>query len=206
MRARSRLDRRHRRRHRGRAPRDRGDRAPRQEGQTVAAGDYAQTVCGAVGTWRGEMKSIVREIRIPPSIGDLNDEEPQSETPQGRTGLIRSGLQESVRATKTLVDGDRGRRERPDTPQGNAAASQVSDWADSSRDALEKADDSLGTSRTRSRTPSRQLTGAAGAIRTTLASGKTDARRRRTPRSATRGGIQELEHLSTATARRRPQS
>jgi hypothetical protein len=142
-----------------------------KSGQKVAAGDYAQSVCGAVGTWRGEMKSIVREIRIPPSIGDLNDEEPQSETPQGRTGLIRSGLEESVRATKTLVTGieDAG---TPDTPQGSAAASQVSDWADSSRDALEKADDSLGTKPDTLEGAVTQLTGAAAAIRSTLASGR----------------------------------
>jgi hypothetical protein len=142
-----------------------------KHGQTVAAGDYAQTVCGAVGTWRGEMKSIVREIRIPPSIGSLGDEEPQSETPQGRTGLIRSGLQESVRATKTLVEGidDAG---TPDTPQGSAAASQVSDWADSSRDALEKADDALGSKPDTLEDAVTQLTGAAIAIRGTLANGK----------------------------------
>ena len=143
----------------------------RHKGQTVAAGDYAQTVCGAVGTWRGEMKSIVREIRIPPSIGDLNDEEPQSETPQGRTGLIRSGLQESVRATKTLVEGI-DNAGTPDTPQGSAAAGQVSDWADSSRDALEKADDALGTKPETVEGAVTELVGAAGAIRGTLASGK----------------------------------
>jgi hypothetical protein len=142
-----------------------------KKGQSVAAGDYAQSVCGAVGVWRGEMKSIVREIRIPPSVGDLNDEEPQSETPQGRTGLIRSGLQESVRAAKTLVEGidDAG---TPDTPQGATASSHVSDWADSSRDALEQAEDSLDNKPDTLEGAVTQLTGAAVAIRSTLASGK----------------------------------
>ena len=139
-------------------------------GQTVSAGDYAQTVCGAVGTWRGEIKAIVDDIRTPPAFGDINVEEPQSETPQGRTGLIRSGLQSSVRATKTLVDGI-DYAGTPDTPQGSTAASQVSAWAASSREALEKAEDSLDNKPDTLENAVGQLTGAAGAIRTTLTSG-----------------------------------
>ena len=139
-------------------------------GQTVPAGDYAQTVCGAVGTWRGEIKAIVDDIRTPPAFGDINVEEPQSETPQGRTGLIRSGLQSSVRATKTLVDGI-DYAGTPDTAQGRAAASQVSAWAASSREALKKAEDSLDNKPDTLENAVGQLTGAAGAIRTTLTNG-----------------------------------
>jgi hypothetical protein len=139
-------------------------------GQTVPAGDYAQTVCGAVGTWRGEIKAIVDEIRTPPAFGGLGDEEPQSETPQGRTGLIRSGLQSSVRATKTLVEGI-NYAGTPETPQGSAAASQVSGWADASREALEQAEEALENKPATLEEAVGQLTGAAGAIRMTLTSG-----------------------------------
>ena len=52
------------------------------------------------------------------------------------------------------------------------AASQVSDWAESSRDALEKADDSLGSKPDTLEDAVTQLTGAAVAIRATLADGK----------------------------------
>ena len=33
------------------------------KGQTVSAGDWADSVCGSVAVWRGEIESIVDEIR-----------------------------------------------------------------------------------------------------------------------------------------------
>ena len=147
-----------------------------KNGYTVPAGEYAQTVCAAVGTWRGEMEAIIEEIRTPPTGGSLGVEEPQSQTPQGRTGLIRTGLQSSVRAAKTLVEGI-DNAGVPDTPQGSAAASQVSDWADSSKKALENAQDSLHNEAQTLEEAMTQLAGGALAVRTTLASGVTTVAR-----------------------------
>ena len=113
-----------------------------KSGETVPAEDWAQSVCGVIGTYRGEMEAIVEQIRTPPTKGSLGVEEPQSETPQGRRGLIRQGLQEAVRATKTMVDG-LDNAGTPDTSGGSDAAAAVSGWADASVDRLEKAQDSL---------------------------------------------------------------
>lgn len=141
-----------------------------KSGDTVSAASYAQAVCGAVGTYRGEMEAIVEEVRTPPARGGLGVEEPQSETPQGRTALIRTGLERSVRATKTLVTGI-DNAGTPDSPQGSDAAKLVSDWADASVTNLEDAQDSLGREATTLEEAVVQLTGAAGAIRIVLANG-----------------------------------
>lgn len=141
-----------------------------KRGDTVPASEYAQSVCGAVGTWRGEMEAIIESIRTPASVGALGVEEPQSETKQGRTGLIRDGLESSVEATKTLVEGI-DNAGSPDTPQGSEAAGKVSDWADASKNDLEDAQDSLDKEADTLEDAVGQLTNAAGAMKTTLATG-----------------------------------
>ena len=37
-------------------------------GEPVPAGEWAQNVCGAVGVWRGELESIVDDIRTPSAV------------------------------------------------------------------------------------------------------------------------------------------
>ena len=138
--------------------------------ETVPAGEWAQSVCGAVGVWRGELESIVDEIRQAPSRGSLGVTEPQSETPQSRRGLVRAGLERAVQATDTLVQGI-DNAGAPDTPQGEQAATQISDWASSSKQDLEHAQDSLDTEAETLEDAIRQVTTATGAIGTTLASG-----------------------------------
>jgi hypothetical protein len=59
----------------------------------------------------------------------------------------------------------------PDSPQGEEAATQVSDWADAAKSDLEDAQDALDTEADTLEDAVRQLTGAAGAIASTLASG-----------------------------------
>ena len=110
-------------------------------GETVSAGEWAQSVCGTVAVWRGELESIVEDIRTPTSAGS-GSEEPQSETPQGRTGFIRQGLERAVQATETMVEGVENAG-TPDTAQGEDAAQLVSSWADSAVDDLEDAEESL---------------------------------------------------------------
>jgi len=113
-----------------------------KSGDTVSSEAYAQSVCGVVGTWRGEMEAILDEIRQAPSRGSLGVEEPQSQTPQGRRELVRSGLESSIRATKNLVEGI-DNAGVPETAGGENAAKSVSDWADSAVADLEQAQDAL---------------------------------------------------------------
>ena len=137
--------------------------------ETVPAGEWAQSVCGAAGVWRGEIEAIVEDIRTPAAFGDPGAE-PQSETPQSRRGFIRAGLEVAVQATDTLVEGV-DNAGTPDTPQGQQAAKQISDWASSSKKDLENAQDSLDDEADTLEAAIGQITTAAGAIGTTLASG-----------------------------------
>lgn len=138
-------------------------------GETVPAGQWAQSVCGSVGVWRGEIEDIVDGIRQAPATG-TGLEEPQSQTPQGSPSLVRSGLEESVRATEVLVTGI-DNAGTPDTDHGEEAATQVSSWAATSLANLNKAEDSLETEAATTEEAIAQLAGATGAIRLTVVSG-----------------------------------
>jgi hypothetical protein len=140
-----------------------------ERGETVTAGEWAQNVCGSVGTWRGELESIVEDLRTPSAVMTAG-EEPQSETPQGRTGFIRVGLERSVQAAETLVEGV-DNAGVPDTPQGEAAAGQVSDWADSALSDLEDSQDALDDGADSLEQSVEQLTGSAQTIGAVLTSG-----------------------------------
>ena len=141
-----------------------------KSGDKVPPGAWAQSVCGAVGTWRGEMEAIVEQVRTPPSKGDLGVAEPQSETPQTRRALVRTGLQESVRATKTLVEGI-DNAGIPDSGKGNEAATQVSDWAETSKNDLGTAQKGLEEEAQTLEEAVAQYAAAARAIGSTLATG-----------------------------------
>ncbi len=110
--------------------------------EPVEAGEWAQNVCGSVAVWRGELEAIVEDIRTPPSAGGGGSEEPQSETPQGRTGFVRVGLERAVQATETMIEGI-DNAGIPDTPQGEEAAGQVDEWAGAALENLEEAEDAL---------------------------------------------------------------
>jgi hypothetical protein len=141
-----------------------------KSGETVAAGEWAQDVCGVVGVWRGQIESIVEDIRTPGSQGAIGTEEPQSETPQGRTGFIRQGVERAVQATETMVNGidDAG---VPDSPDGEQAARTISEWANSAKAQLEDADDALDREADSLEDAMTQVADAATAIGATLASG-----------------------------------
>ena len=144
-----------------------GNRDDRDE--TVSAGKWAQNVCGSVGVWRGELESIVEQIRTPSSSSTVG-EEPQSETPQGRSGLIRKGLDESVQAVETTVEGI-DNAGIPDTENGQEAADDMSAWAEGALDDLEEAQDSLDDEADSLEEAIEQLTGAAQTLAEVLASG-----------------------------------
>jgi hypothetical protein len=138
-------------------------------GETVSAGEWAESVCGAIGVWRGELEATVEEIRTPPAAAG-GDVEPQSETPQERTGFIRTGLERAAQATETMVEGVENAG-TPDTPDGEEVADVVSSWADSALDELEDAQDSLDEEADTLEASIQQLTGAARTIGSVLASG-----------------------------------
>jgi len=140
------------------------------EDQTVAAGEWADTVCGAVAVWRGQIESIVDGIRDPDASGSLGVEEPQSETPQGRTTFIRDGLEQTVEATETMITGI-GNAGVPDTAQGAQSANAISGWADATLDDLEDAQDSLDNEADTLAEAVAQLTDAARAITGAVTSG-----------------------------------
>ena len=141
-----------------------------RRGETVTAGEWAQNVCGAVAVWRGELEAIIDEVQAPSSANAAVGEEPQSETPQGRTAFIRKGLDRTVEAAQVLVDGV-DNAGVPDTPEGEAAARQMSDWANKSSDDLENAQDSLDDEADTLEEGVEQLTGAARTIASVRVSG-----------------------------------
>jgi hypothetical protein len=140
------------------------------EGQTVPAGEWADTVCGSVAVWRGQIESIVDGIRDPDASGSQGVEEPQSETPQGRPAFIRDGLEQTIEATETMITGI-DNAGVPDTPQGEQSANAVSGWADATRNDLEDAQASLDDEADTLAEAITQLTGAARAITEAVASG-----------------------------------
>ena len=145
-----------------------GNRDSRDE--TVTAGEWAQNVCGSVAVWRGQLEAIIDEVQAPSSANAAVGEEPQSETPQGRTAFIRKGLDRTVEAAQVLVDGV-DNAGVPDTPEGEAAARQMSDWANESSDDLEQAQDSLDDEADTLEEGIEQLTGAARTIASVRVSG-----------------------------------
>ena len=145
-----------------------GNRDSRDE--TVTAGEWAQNVCGSVAVWRGQLEAIIDEVQAPSSANAAVGEEPQSETPQGRTAFIRKGLDRTVQAAEVLVEGV-DNAGVPDTPEGEAAARQMSDWANDSSDDLEQAQDSLDDEADTLEEGIEQLTGAARTIASVRVSG-----------------------------------
>ena len=139
-------------------------------GQTVSAGEWADSVCGSVAVWRGEIESIVDGIRSPSATGSTGTAEPPSETPQSRTGFVRTGLERTVRATQTLITGI-DNAGVPDTPQGEQAANAISGWADATRNDLEDAQDSFDEEADTLAEAVAQLTDAARAITGAVTSG-----------------------------------
>jgi ABC-type transporter Mla subunit MlaD len=83
---------------------------------------------------------------------------------------VRKGLERAIQATETLVEGI-DNAGVPDTPEGDEAANQISDWADSANDDLEEAQDSLDEEADSLEDSIEQLTAAAGTIATVLAGG-----------------------------------
>jgi hypothetical protein len=138
--------------------------------ETVPAGEWADTVCGAVAAYRGQIESIVDGIRNPDASGSQGVEEPQSETPQGRPAFIRDGLEQALQATETVIVAI-DNAGVPDTPNGAQAASAISDWADSTLDDIEDAQDSLDNEADTLSEAIAQLTGAAKAITEAVTSG-----------------------------------
>jgi hypothetical protein len=117
-----------------------GDRDRQRE--TVAVGTWAQDVCGTIGVWRGAMEAIAEDVRGAAALGDLGLAEPQSQTPQSRSGFVRAGLGRAIEVTEFLVEGI-DRVGTPDSPQGPQAERALSDWARAAENSLDDAQDAL---------------------------------------------------------------
>lgn len=115
-----------------------GDRD--RTGETVPAGEWAQTVCGAVGVWRGEVEAISESFRV--STGSSETTETGAPSPEGKLGAAQVALERSVVAAETLVEAI-DRAGIPDTLEGEQAAQEVSDWANGALDDLEEAEELL---------------------------------------------------------------
>ncbi len=109
--------------------------------EQVTAEQWSADVCGAVLVWRGQLESIIDDVRQPTALGDATSE-PQSETEQTRTGFVRSGLERAVSATDTLVLAI-DNAGIPDSPAGAASADAVNEWSDQAQDDLDAAQDAL---------------------------------------------------------------
>jgi hypothetical protein len=138
--------------------------------ETVSAGEWAQSVCGSVAVWRGQLQAIVDDVRNSPSRGGLGVEEPQSETEQGRRVFVRGGLELAVGATEDLVD-TLDEAGTPDTPEGEEAVRQLTAWADSAREELDEAEESLEAEADTLEDAVTQLTRAVESLGSVVASG-----------------------------------
>jgi hypothetical protein len=138
--------------------------------ETVSAGEWADTVCGAVAVYRGQIESIVDGIRDPSATGSLGTEEPQSETPQGRQTFVRNGLEQALLATETVITAI-DTAGVPDTANGEQAANAISGWADKTRNDLEDAQASLDDEADTIAEAITQLTGAAKAVAAAVTTG-----------------------------------
>jgi hypothetical protein len=141
----------------------------REEGETVPAGEWAQSVCGAVGVWRGDLAVIFGEVTEPNAAASAA-EEPQSETPQGRTAFIRQSLERAISATEIMVEGVQNAGV-PDSAEGEEAAERISEWAGQAEEELEEAEDALDEDPESAEQAIEQLTEAAQTVFAVRASG-----------------------------------
>jgi hypothetical protein len=114
-----------------------GDRDRRDE--TVPADEWADSVCGAIGVWRGEAEAITESFRI--ATGN-DTTETGAPSPEGKLGAAQVALERSLEAADILIEAI-DRAGVPQTAQGEQAAQQLSDWANDAKDDLEEAEDLL---------------------------------------------------------------
>ena len=141
-----------------------------KSGDTVPAASYAQSVCGVVGTWRGEMEAIIDEIRQAPSRGVSESRSRNRRRRRDAGSSSAPGSRAASGPTKNLVEGI-DNAGVPETAGGESAAKSVSDWADSAVDELEKAQDALHEEADTLEEAVSQFTQATTAIGSVLASG-----------------------------------
>lgn len=115
-----------------------GDRDRRDE--TVPADEWADSVCGAIGVWRGEAEAISKSFRIATESNDIT--ETGAPSPEGKLGAAQVALERSLEAADILIEAI-DRAGAPQTAQGEQAAQQISDWANGAKDDLEEAEDLL---------------------------------------------------------------
>jgi hypothetical protein len=111
-----------------------------RKNETVPADEWADSVCAAVGVWRGQAEAISLSFRLSTESSELT--ETAASNPEGKLGAAQIALERALEAADTLVEGIE-RAGVPDTAQGEQAAEQVQAWADGARDDLNEVEDLL---------------------------------------------------------------
>ena len=160
-------------------------------GETVTAGEWAQSVCGAVGVWRGEMEDIVEELRTPSDVRGCGTRSRSRRRRREGPGSCAQGSSAPCRRPRRWSTGI-DNAGTPDTPEGERGGdARLRLGRLRPRRSRGRRRTRSTRRRTRSRRRSTQLTDAAGAIGAALASGvQTIAEVGRT-RPRARGSVQE---------------
>jgi hypothetical protein len=111
-----------------------------RKNETVPADEWADSVCAAVGVWRGQAEAISLSFRLSTESSELT--ETAASNPEGKLGAAQIALERALEAADTLVEAIE-RAGVPDTEQGEQAADQVQAWADGARDDLNEVEDLL---------------------------------------------------------------
>ena len=93
--------------------------------------------------WCGVARWSRSSTASAPPAERASGSESGAESPQGESGSVRTGLEQALLATETMVEGV-SRAGIPDTPNGQGAADGLSGWADGAVDEIERAQDALG--------------------------------------------------------------
>ena len=111
-------------------------------GETVPAAEWADNVCGTVGRVARRDGVDRRRCALSRRVGD-GRKRIGRRVPQGQTGSVRTGLEQALLATETMVEGI-SRAGIPDTPNGQEAADGLEGWADDAVGEIEQAQEALG--------------------------------------------------------------
>ena len=141
-----------------------------ESGETVPAGEWAQSVCGAVGVWRGELEAIVEDVR------DARTRRPRRAA-RSRSRRPRRDERDSFARASSAPSGDRdarrgnrqrGRPRHAGWRGGGRAGVRLGRVA---QEELEESEDALEDEAETLEEAIEQLTDAARTIGAVLASG-----------------------------------
>ena len=111
------------------------------KGDTVKASNWADDVCGTVGSWEGQLEAIGDDVKLS-NVGARQSDGASGDSVEG-TIYVRQAVDRAIQATNdTLQEGLR----RAGIPEGNGgaqAAAALLDWAQVTENALLAAQQSM---------------------------------------------------------------